>query len=250
MEHFAYGLEHKNISAVAASNVFYFTELSYPIFKSELAKRGFQQIRKVSLDQTYIPREPTIDTHKRAQLLEKGKSAKYFDKQKYDGRKQTKIKYCRRCLYSSASATPMQFDETGLCMGCKVYETKKMIDKSRYNFLKQSLKDLTSHILKNSSENRKYDCIVSVSGGKDSYYQTHFVKNVLGLKPLLVTYNGNNYSDIGWKNLWNMREVFDCDHMVISPSITTIKKLNKLAFIAMGDMNWHAHIGIFTTAQG
>ena len=40
------------------------------------------------------------------------------------------------------------------------------------------------------------------------------------------------------------REVFDCDHLVVSPSVNTLKKLNKLAFAAMGDMNWHAHVGI------
>ena len=46
----------------------------------------------------------------------------------------------------------------------------------------------------------------------------------------------------------NMRHVFDCDHIIISPSVSTLKKLNRLAFIAMGDMNWHAHVGIYTTA--
>ena len=35
--------------------------------------------------------------------------------------------------------------------------------------------------------NRGYDCIIGVSGGKDSYYQVHFVKEVLKLNPLLVT---------------------------------------------------------------
>ena len=50
------------------------------------------------------------------------------------------------------------------------------------------------------------------------------------------------------ENLWNMREAFDCDHIVVSPSVKTIKKLNKAAFVAMGDMNWHAHVGIYTTA--
>jgi imidazoleglycerol phosphate synthase cyclase subunit len=248
VEHFTYGLKQKDISAVAASNVFYFTELSYPNFKNELAKQGFNNIRKMNLDQTYVPREPAIDTDKRARLLEKGAVGKLFDKQKYNGQKQTNVKYCRKCLYSSASATPMQFDETGLCMGCRVYETKKTINNDKYTYLENNLKQLTNYVLNNSKKHRKYDCIVSVSGGKDSYYQTHFVKNILGLRPLLVTYNGNNYSDIGWKNLWNMREVFDCDHLIVSPSVVTIKKLNKLAFVAMGDMNWHAHIGIFTTA--
>ena len=95
---------------------------------------------------------------------------------------------------------------------------------------------------------RKYDCIISVSGGKDSYYQTYFIKEKLKLNPLLVTYNGNNFSEEGWFNLMRMREVFDCDHIIINPSVKVLKKLNKLAFIVMGDMNWHNHVGIYTTA--
>ena len=87
---------------------------------------------------------------------------------------------------------------------------------------------LSNITLTESTKSRNYDCIVSVSGGKDSYYQTHYVKEVLGLKPLLVTYNGNNYSEIGWRNLWNMRSAFDCDHIVVSPSVQTLKKLNYL----------------------
>ncbi len=247
-DHFEDALRNKNISGIAASNVFYFTELSYPNFKKELKERGCQNIREANLNQDYIPREPSINHIKREKLLEKGKPGKKFDENKYNGRRQRDIVYCRRCLYSSASATPMQFDSTGLCMGCRVYETKAMIDENRYQDLENTLKQEVQNILSKSSRNRKYDCIVSVSGGKDSYYQTHYVKNILGLKPLLVTYNGNNYSKKGWENLWHMRQVFDCDHIVVSPSVTTIKKLNRLAFIAMGDMNWHAHIGIFTTA--
>ena len=53
-----------------------------------------------------------------------------------------------------------------------------------------------------------YECVIGVSGGKDSYYQVHFVKKILGLKPLLVTYNGNNYIDVGWENLLRMKSVF------------------------------------------
>ena len=45
-------------------------------------------------------------------------------------------------------------------------------------------------------------------GGKDSCYQVHFVKEKLGLNPLLV-HNGNNYLDAGWKNLWRMKDVFN-----------------------------------------
>jgi hypothetical protein len=43
-----------------------------------------------------------------------------------------------------------------------------------------------------------------------------------------------------------MREVFGVDHVLVRPSVQTIIKLNRLAFVIMGDMNWHAHIGIMT----
>ncbi len=85
-----------------------------------------------------------------------------------------------------------------------------------------------------------------VSGGKDSYYQTHMMSKVYGLKVLLVTYHGNNYLPEGNYNRDRMREVFNADHIVYGPSVETLKKLNRLCFRKMGDMNWHAHCGIET----
>ena len=91
-----------------------------------------------------------------------------------------------------------------------------------------------------------YDCIIPVSGGKDSYFQVHTIKRKLGYNPLLVTYHGNNYTTVGWRNLSRMKEVFDVDHIIIRPPLETLIKLNRLGFIVMGDMNWHAHMGITT----
>ena len=64
-----------------------------------------------------------------------------------------------------------------------------------------------------------YDILIPVSGGKDSYYQTHVAVHELGLKPLLVTYHGNNYLPEGEDNLQRMREVFDCDHIIFKPGV-------------------------------
>ena len=63
---------------------------------------------------------------------------------------------------------------------------------------KKVFENIVKKIKKNNKSN--YDCIIAVSGGKDSYYQTHVIKEY-GLKPLLVTYNGNNYLSTGWHNL-------------------------------------------------
>ncbi|MBL4544832.1 MAG: hypothetical protein JKP95_03365 [Oceanicaulis sp.] len=42
-------------------------------------------------------------------------------------------------------------------------------------------------------QSKGYDCVIPVGGGKDSFYQTHLAVKKLGLRPLLVTYHGNNF---------------------------------------------------------
>ena len=243
VSHFKKGLENSKVNAVAASNVFYFTELSYPILKDQLITAG-QNLRNYDLSSPLIRREPDYEKINIENLLKKSGKNIFVDKSRFINNKKTNVTFCTRCLYPSLSAAPMQFDEKGVCMGCRISDIKLSQPKSNYENLEKKLKS----IIKNVNNKSEYDCIVSVSGGKDSYYQTHYITKVLGLKALLVTYNGNNYSEIGWRNLWRMREVFNCDHLVVSPAINLLKKLNRLAFYAMGDMNWHAHVGIYTTA--
>ena len=131
------------------------------------------------------------------------------------------------------------FDENGVCSGCGTKSESDTVNWERREILfKRLVEDY-------KSLDGGYDCIIPVSGGKDSYWQVHLAKTY-GLKPLLVTYNGNNYSPTGLKNLQNMREVFDADHIFFTPQIGTLKVLNRLCQQMMGDMNWHAHAGIFT----
>lgn len=149
------------------------------------------------------------------------------------------VKYCSKCVYPSIAATKLTFDENGCCSGCWVSEQKNTVDwEKRW----QLLKDLTQEYRSNSN----YDIVIPVSGGKDSYYQTHVAIEELGLKPLLVTYHGNNYLPEGEYNLQRMREVFDCDHIIIRPSENILIKMNRIGFKLQGDMNWHNHCGIFT----
>ena len=66
------------------------------------------------------------------------------------------------------------------------------------------------------------------------------------MKPLLITYNGNNFSEEGEYNRDRMKKIFDADHLIISPSQDALIKLNRLGFEKVGDMNWHNHTGIMT----
>src|SRR5206468_760894 len=93
---------------------------------------------------------------------------------------------------------------------------------------------------------RNYDCLIPVSGGKDSFYQIHLVKQVYGMNPLLVTYGENNHTAIGMRNIQRMRDSFGVDHYHFTPSIEVLKKLNRVGLRKMGDPDMHAHLGINT----
>lgn len=152
-----------------------------------------------------------------------------------------KMRWCTKCVYPSSSAAPLTFDENGVCSGCRVAEQTKTIN---WTERAERLKKIADQY--RSKDGSNYDCIIPVSGGKDSYFQTYYAIHVLKLKPLLVTYHGNNYTEVAERNLQRMREVFKCDHLIFRPSVDLLKKLNKKCFYMMGDMNWHAHCGIFT----
>jgi N-acetyl sugar amidotransferase len=150
------------------------------------------------------------------------------------------MRYCVRCVYPGAAATPTTFDADGVCSGCRVHEQKAKIDWDRRW---KMLEDLVDEYRSASN----YDILIPVSGGKDSYYQTHIASTILGLKVLLVTYHGNNYLAEGEYNLHRMREVFNCDHVIVKPNVAALVKMNRVGFRLQGDNNWHAHCGIFTT---
>ncbi len=151
-----------------------------------------------------------------------------------------KVTYCSKCVYPSL-AVYITMEEGNVCSGCRVSGQKGGIDwEERQKLLIETIKE--SKIKSGAN----YDCIIPVSGGKDSYFQTHFIKNVLGFNPLLVTYHGNNYLPEGEYNLERMREVFGVDHLIFRPSTSLLIKMNRAGFKLQGDMNWHAHCGIFT----
>lgn len=149
------------------------------------------------------------------------------------------MQWCSKCVYPAVSATPLTFDANGVCTGCRTAGQRDQADWKRRG---EMLKELANEYRSSSN----YDILIPVSGGKDSYWQTHVAVKELGLKVLLVTYHGNNYLPEGEYNLFRMRECFDVDHIVVRPSIPMLIKMNRIGLRLQGDMNWHAHCGIFT----
>ena len=153
------------------------------------------------------------------------------------------IKYCKRCVYPFVTVN-LKVDEEGICSSCSTFEKFSQLKPEFWDERRKKFKKILDDTVRNNTSN--YDCLIPVSGGKDSYYQTHITVKEYGLKPLLMTYHGNNYLPEGDYNRDRMRHVFDADHIVWGPSVEVLKKLNRLAFKKMGDMNWQNHCGIFT----
>ena len=154
-----------------------------------------------------------------------------------------KITYCSNCVYP-VNAVNLNLDENGVCTSCKTAESFEELSSDFWVERKAKFEKLINQYKKD--DNANYDCLIPVSGGKDSFYQAHVIAKEYGLKPLLMTYHGNNYLPEGDRNRDLMRHAFDADHIVWGPSVEVLKKLNKLTFKMMGDMNWQNHCGIMS----
>ena len=151
------------------------------------------------------------------------------------------MKYCQRCVVPENYAIPVTFDDEGVCSACRVHEEKAKIDwKARETKLKSILDQYRS------KDGKNYDCIIPISGGKDSYYQTYLMKVVYKMNPLLVTFNHEMNTTRGIRNLTNCIKVFGCDSIRFTANPQAIQRLSKLSLKKMGDMFWHSHCGIYT----
>jgi N-acetyl sugar amidotransferase len=146
--------------------------------------------------------------------------------------------YCSRCLYPENHPLNIIFDEDGVCSGCKVHEEK---DNLNWDLRAQKLKKILNSY-KNSS-GRNYDCIIPVSGARDSYFIVHTIKKVFGMNPLLVTYNKQYNTAVGIRNLANLRILFDCDIMTLTVNPEVVKKITRATIRKRGSIYWHCIAG-------
>lgn len=148
------------------------------------------------------------------------------------------LRYCTRCCMPETNEG-MQFDEMGICLACRSSEQKMHIDWSRR--YKIFLKILEKYRSKNEDN---YDCMVPISGGKDSMFQLHVLCKVHGMRPLAVTHSHNWYSEAGKRNLQRCLETFNVDHVCYTPNRETVNKMARASLKAIGDACWHCHTGV------
>lgn len=145
------------------------------------------------------------------------------------------IKYCKRCLYPSTK--PDLWFRDGICGACHAFEQRATYDWS-------TGKEVFSNIIRENKKNPDYDCIVPVSGGKDSTYQVWKVLQQ-GFNPLCVTAPTDQLTALGRKNIENLKSL-GCDYVEFSVNRDVRKKINRHAFFTVGDIQWPEHLLIYT----
>lgn len=120
-----------------------------------------------------------------------------------------KVCYCKKCVVSNqrpnsafeyanikgAKKETINFDENGVCDACNYAEKKN-------SFI--NWEDRHNELMELCNKHRKmdgsYDCVVPGSGGKDSFYASHILKERYGMHPLTVTWAPHIYTKWGWEN--------------------------------------------------
>ncbi len=148
------------------------------------------------------------------------------------------VRFCKRCVISNQRPSStvefkntteqnketIAFDEEGVCAACRYAEIKETgID------WKQREAELHALCNQYRSKAGNYDCIVPGSGGKDSTFTAHVLKNRFGMHPLTVTWAPHIYTDVGWRNFQKWIHA-GLDNILFTPNGRVHRLVTRLAF--------------------
>lgn len=144
------------------------------------------------------------------------------------------MKYCKKCLQPD-TRPGIVFNKEGICYACLYEDSKKSID---WNERELELRNIAEEAkIERKRRGNLYDCVIGVSGGKDSTFQAVYVKEKLGLKPLLVNCAPDGITPVGQHNIDNLNSIcggFDIISIKTNPIIA--RKLAKKVFYERGNI--------------
>lgn len=148
------------------------------------------------------------------------------------------MEYCKKCIMPKTRPEQV-FNEDGVCNACLSVAQKDSIDWAARQEVFEKI------LAKYRSDGATYDCIVPVSGGKDSCYQAMTMRDKYHMHPLCVTHVPCELTTVGRKNLEFLREQ-GFDLISIATNKKAYRELVRIGFFKLGDCCWPEHIGIFT----
>jgi N-acetyl sugar amidotransferase len=151
------------------------------------------------------------------------------------------MRYCKRCVQPD-SRPNIKFDDEGVCGGCRYEESKLTID---WTAREKELQDIVEWA--KSNKTNSYDCVIGISGGKDSHFQALYAKEKLKLNPLLVCNKPDGRTDVGTHNIENLRS-YGFDLIEISPDPEVMRALTKRDFIKYSNLVKSSEYSLWSSA--
>ncbi|WP_036608817.1 N-acetyl sugar amidotransferase [Oribacterium sp. P6A1] len=151
------------------------------------------------------------------------------------------MKFCKKCIMPD-TRPHISFDKDGVCIACQNNEKKKSVD---WDLRYKELEKLCDKYRR--KENGVYDCIIAVSGGKDSHYQVHVMKEQMGMNPLLITVEDFfTMTEAGKHNIQNISEAFGCNIISFKPNRRAAKVISRYMFEKYGRPLWYVDRLLYT----
>ena len=150
------------------------------------------------------------------------------------------VVFCKKCVMSNQrpASTPefgkrqtkdtnsAPFGDDGICDACRFFEYKQTINWDERRLELQELCD------RYRSKDGSWDVIVPGSGGKDSIFVAHILKNEFGMNPLTVTWAPHAFTDVGWHNLQAWQRM-GFDNMLVTPDPKLHAFITRHAFLRL-----------------
>lgn len=146
--------------------------------------------------------------------------------------------YCTICV-TPTTRPGLTLDDRGVCDACRSAERKRAAD---WVARRRELDAIFARVRRRRDHD--YDCIVPVSGGKDSVYQTQIVRRVFDMNPLCVTFRPLSRTRRGEENLQALRNL-GVDHIDFAPNPDGINMITRLSFEQFGDCSLVDHLAIY-----
>lgn len=151
------------------------------------------------------------------------------------------MNFCSSCVMPDTKPGVV-LDDRGFCNACRAKEIKESLDwDGRYKELEGIVRDIKK------AEHPFYDCIVPVSGGKDSWFQAMVLAEKFGLKVLCVTLAAHLPTTEGIENLNSMIKDLNVDHMKITIKPSVFRNIRRKCFLRQGEPNWAEHCAMFSS---
>lgn len=135
--------------------------------------------------------------------------------------KSENFKRCTRCVLPDHLPS-VSLDDEGICNHCKTFDTLVNDWEENKSERKKELEKLINKVKKTEQQ---YDCLVTLSGGKDSTFALYLMSKVYGLKCLCITFDNGFLSEFARENISNAVESANADHIYYQINRKNLLKL-------------------------